>query len=63
MGRRTSGIVGKLDVCPHCERTDVNVITEEVGIGFYEFWGQKGNDSRWGYFCEECGEEVNYDEE
>lgn len=41
--------------CPHCEK-EVIPIEEDVGIGSYEFWGQKCHDTRMAYYCPECEE-------
>ena len=47
--------------CKHCEK-DVDVYSEDFGIGPYEFWGSKGYDSQIGFFCSECDEEIeDYD--
>lgn len=43
----------------HCNkcREDKDIIGEDVGIGPFEFWGAKGIDVRYIYYCSECGSE------
>lgn len=53
-------IVGTLSECPHCGAVDVEIRKEDVGIGSYEFWGQKCHDVRWACFCTNCDEEVEF---
>ena len=44
--------------CPCCKK-EVEVYEEDVGIGSYEFWGQRCVDDRKGYFCRECDEPID----
>lgn len=57
-------IIDHINECPHCGIENAGVLKEDVGIGSYEFWGQKCVDTRYAYFCEACGEELeDYEEE
>lgn len=57
MSKRNPKIVG-YGYCENCE-DDVDIYEEDCGIGSYEFWGQKGTDTRMGYFCTVCNEEID----
>lgn len=39
--------------CKHCENYVVPAV-EDVGIGPYEYWGQKGFDTQLIYLCPIC---------
>ena len=47
---------GVLDECPHCHVADGDFYVEDVGIGSYEFWGQKCCDTNFQAFCGHCDE-------
>jgi hypothetical protein len=40
-------------ICPNC-REDVQGAWHDTGIGTYEYWGQKCNDSKMEFCCELC---------
>lgn len=44
-------------ICPHC-REDVEGTWVDEGIGSYEYWGQKCNDTQMVFQCENCGGEL-----
>lgn len=43
--------------CPHCGKQGDGQWVDE-GIGSYEFWGQKCNDTAMSFRCEYCNEEL-----
>jgi len=44
-------------ICPHCHK-DVEGTWIDEGIGPYEYWGAKGNDTHMHFVCEECDGEL-----
>ena len=44
-------------ICPECEQRVFGQVCDS-GIGPYEFWGQKGFDSRPYWGCENCDAEL-----
>lgn len=46
-----------LEFCAECKNNCIG-IWEDVGIGGYEYWGQKGVDVRWAYMSNCCEAEV-----
>ena len=52
-------------ICTNC-RNDVEPEWTDVGIGKYEYWGQKCHETKMAQTCPVCGEELDseysYDE-
>jgi hypothetical protein len=49
------------EFCKSCQK-DVTPVPEDIGIGSYEFWGQRGVQSEIVMVCPECDEalELSY---